>query len=418
MMTPEEMESKRRVLEEKRRRKEEERRKRRLFYVACALVGVLLLGLTAYWSYTYQSPGSAGVDSRYVTVLLMGSDNGIEGVTRTDTMILFSLDRQTGAVGALSIPRDTRVQIPGRRGFDRVNAAHVYGGPKLAVSTVEQLLGVDVNYFVSVNYDGFERIVDTLGGVIIDVEKPMRYVDAAQDLEINIEAGVQRLDGQKALHYVRYRGDRLGDVALVDPSEGGYAGRVDRQLHFVQSLIKQVVSAQGLIKAPQLIGELRGAVVTNMPTDEAIRLAMAAKEVRLKEIKTAILPGIGDTVGGASYWVVDAPKAQEVVNRLIVHRQGMVRVEVLNGNGMDGVASHVANVLREKGFEVVAVGNADHFTYSETSVIARTGADSSAAEVAKALGREWHGGAQGHIAGPIVATDADVTVILGTDFKI
>ncbi len=420
MMTPEEMESKRRDLEEKRRLKQQVRRKKRNFYIVCAIVGLVLLVLTAFWSYTSRLPaGTAQGDSRYATLLLMGADSGVEGGTRTDTMILFSLDKQTGSVGALSIPRDTRVQIPGRAGFDRVNAAHAYGGPKLAVRTVEQLLGVDINYFVSIDYEGFERIVDALGGVVIDVERPMRYVDTAQNLDINLAAGVQRLDGSKALQYVRYRGDRLGDVALVDPQEGAYAGRVDRQLNFVQALVKQVTSAQGLLKAPQLIREFREFVVTDIPTDEALRLAMAAKDTKLQQIETAILPGVGETVGGASYWVVDMPKAREVVNRLIVHRQGMVRVEVLNGSGMAGVASHAADLLRAQGFEVVAVGNAEHFTYAQTEVIRRRGADDSAADVARALGREWTGdGFTGPSVGALVATDADVTVILGSDFRI
>ena len=96
---------------------------------------------------------------------------------------------------------------------------------------------------------------------------------------------------------------------------------------------------------------------------------MQFKDVTSHEMQTAVLPGEGTTVGGVSYWVVNQPKAQEVVNKLIVRRPDMVRVEVLNGNGVDGTASQVADVLRRKGFEVVAVGNADRFDYPATTVI-------------------------------------------------
>src|SRR5690606_33450199 len=128
---------------------------------------------------------------------------GLEGGARTDTMILFSWDKQTGTIGALSIPRDTRVQIPGRRGYDRVNAAHAIGGPELAVRTVEQLTGVDVDYYVRLDFEGFQRIVDTLGGVVIDVERAMHYSDSAQGLYIDLKPGIQLLDGAQALQYVR-----------------------------------------------------------------------------------------------------------------------------------------------------------------------------------------------------------------------
>ena len=418
MLTPEEAEARRAELEAKRRRKRLERRKRILFYTICTVVGLLLLTLSAYWSYTARYEfGAARGENRIVTVLLLGSDSGIEGGRRADTMILFSVDKQTGRIGALSIPRDTRVQIPGRSGYDRINAAHAYGGPKLAVRTVEELLGVTVNYFVSIDYAGFERIVDTLGGVVIDVEKPMRYTDHAQGLYIDLRPGVQLLKGREALQYVRYRGDGLGDVSLVDPAAGEYAGRVQRQLRFVQALFKQAVSTKGLANAPELISELRSAVVTDMPIDEAVRLALALRSVGVGDLHTAILPGVSETVGGASYWVMDRAKAREVVNRVIVQREGMVRVEVLNGNGSTGAAAQVADLLREKGFEVVAVGNADHFAYARTAVIAHREDQEAAAEVVRALGREVERRTGDPRQGPVAAVDADVTVIVGRDFR-
>lgn len=415
------MEEKRQRLEAMRREKRLARRRRALFYIACALIGIVLLVVSAYWSYTSRLlGGSVRGSSGIVSVLVMGSDGGFDGGTRTDTMMLFSVDKQTGSIGALSIPRDTRVQIPGRRGYDRINAAHAYGGPQLAVRTVEQLLGIKIDYFVGIDFEGFERIVDALGGVVMEIDRPMKYVDSAQDLYIDLRPGVQRLDGRQALHYVRYRGDRLGDVTLVDPSEGEYVGRVDRQIKFVRALMKQALNAQTIARAPQLIAELRSSVVTNIPTDEAVRLALVAKDFRADEVQTAILPGVGQTIGGASYWIVDPPKAKEVVNRGVAQRREMVRVEVLNGNGQDGMASHVADLLRERGFAVVGVGNADHFSYTRTSIVPRRGNAQAAADVARALGWDV---VPSDAVGPAlleqgVASDADVTVIVGSDFQI
>src|SRR5690606_13458695 len=122
---------------------------------------------------------------------------------RTDTIILATIDKAEGSIHAVAIPRDTRVRIPGRSGYDRINAAHAYGGPKLAVRTVEELLGIEIDYYVRIDYEGFETIIDTLGGVVIDVERPMRYVDRAQGLDIDLKPGVQLLNGKQALDYVR-----------------------------------------------------------------------------------------------------------------------------------------------------------------------------------------------------------------------
>ena len=270
-------------------------------------------------------------------------------MTRSDTMILFSLDRRDGSVSALlDSPRypgaHSRAQghRPGQRGArDR--------GPLLAVRAVEQLLGVDIAYYVRVDYEGFKSIVDTLGGVVIDVERRMYYEDKAQGLKIDLQRGLQRLNGEQALQYVRFRSDGMGDVSLVDPAGGEYAGRVERQLKFVRAMFKQALSARSVLNAPELISKFQGAVQTNIPPDVALRLAMQFKDVTSHEMQTAVLPGEGTTVGGVSYWVVNQPKAQEVVNKLIVRRPDMVRVEVLNGNGVDGTASQVRRRPSPKG---------------------------------------------------------------------
>lgn len=320
MLSPQELEIKRRELEEKRRLRREMRRKRALFYTFCVVLGLILLLGTAYWSYYHELPlglGRGWAEDPIVNVLLLGVDTGADQGNRSDTMILFSLDKRDGSLSAVAIPRDTQVRIPGRRGVDRINAAHAIGGPALAVRTVEQLLGVDVDYYVRLDYAGFKAIVDTLGGVVIDVERRMYYEDKAQGLKIDLQKGLQRLNGDQALQYVRYRSDGMGDVSLVDAAKGEYAGRVERQLKFIRALFTQAVSAKAVLNAPELIGQLMRAVSTDMPPDVAVRLAMLAKDTPPQAIEAAVLPGAGATVGGASYWLVNEAKAREVVDRLI-----------------------------------------------------------------------------------------------------
>lgn len=332
MLSPEELEKKRREIEEKRRLRREMRRKRAFFYAFCVVLGLILLLGAAYWSYHHELPlglDKSRAESPIVNVLVLGVDTGADRGNRSDTMILFSLDKRDGHISALAIPRDTQVRIPGRRGVDRINAAHAIGGPSLAVRTVEQLLGVDIDYYVRVDFEGFKAIVDTLGGVVIDVERRMYYEDKAQGLKIDLQKGLQRLNGEQALQYVRYRSDGMGDVSLVDPARGEYAGRVERQLKFVRALARQAVSAKAILNAPELVSQLMRAVATDMPLDVAIRLALLVREAAPQEIDVAVLPGVGAVVGGASYWLMNEAKAREVVERLILRRTGAVQQNAL-----------------------------------------------------------------------------------------
>lgn len=418
MLSPEELEAKRLELEERRRRKRERRRRRMLFYILCVFLGLLLLVGTAYWSYTKRLPsivadrGNPDIEN----ILLLGVDSGLSEGSRSDSIILFSVDKKSGSISALAIPRDTRARIPGRSGYDRINVAHAIGGPTLAVRAVEGLLGIEIDHYVRVDFAGFEALVDALGGVVIDVEKRMYYEDTVQGLKIDLQPGLQQLNGAKALQYVRYR-DGLGDVALVNPATDEYAGRLERQLKFVRALIHQALSAKNLLNAPQLLEELRGVVLSDLSVNEALSLLMAVKDLRPSQIQTAVLPGVGEMVGGVSYWVVDPVKSRELVNRMIARRDGMVRVEVLNGNGISGSAAQVADELRRRGFEVVAVGNADRFDYETTAVIPHGGASLPAEQVARALGGSVTAGERG-ASRPIYASDADVTVIVGQDYRI
>ena len=419
MPSPEEIAARRLELEKRRRLKRERRRKRILFYIFCLVLGLVLLFSTAYWSYTHRFPQAAlrQGDPNITNILLLGVDSGVAEGSRSDSIILVSVDKRTGSIAALAIPRDTRTRIPGRSGLDRINVAHAIGGPALAVQAVENLLGIEIDHYVRVDFAGFEALIDALGGVVIDVEKRMYYEDHAQGLVIDLEPGPQLLNGAKALQYVRYRSDGFGDVTLVNPAKDEYAGRVERQLKFARALIQQALSVKNLLHAPEVLEELREVVTSDLSVPEALSLLMAVKDLRAGQIETAVLPGTAQTVGGASYWIPDPVKTRELVDRMIARRGDVVRVEVLNGNGVSGVASRVADQLRRQGFHVVAVGNADRFDYEKTEVIAHRGASSSAEQVAKALGKGVAMRGQPGFQ-PIYSSDADVTVILGRDYRI
>ncbi|MEW6458206.1 MAG: LCP family protein [Bacillota bacterium] len=243
-----------------------------------------------------------------MNVLLLGID-AQEGETtaRADSILFVSADPKQQQVAILSIPRDTRVQIPGH-GWDKINSATVYGGPELARKVVSGLLGVPVDYYVLTNFEGFRDIVDILGGVTIDVERRMYYRDpmANPPLLIDLQAGVQRLDGDKALQYVRYRSDGLGDIT-----------RTQRQQKFLKALAEEMMKPRNIVKLPKLVPKIDECVDTNMSVRVMLRWAGLARKLDGVKMVSATLPGGFLDYHGISYWSVDPTRAREVAARLL-----------------------------------------------------------------------------------------------------
>ncbi|MDD4664029.1 MAG: LCP family protein, partial [Caldisericia bacterium] len=176
--------------------------------------------------------------SERFNVLLVGCDtreNDYMG-TRSDTMILLNVDTKNKILRTMSIPRDTWLEIPGHDTFDKINSTinedyFSDGGIGLTLRTVEQLIDMDTKLYIKVDFIAFRKIVDAIGGIDYEVEKDMVYVDPTDGTNINLKAGWQILDGDKALQYVRFRNDAQGDFAR--DSTGEIYGRVSRQTKFM-----------------------------------------------------------------------------------------------------------------------------------------------------------------------------------------
>jgi LCP family protein required for cell wall assembly len=234
-----------------------------------------------------------------INILLLGTDQDLKTNSRTDTIILASLDTINKKVSLLSIPRDTRVNIPGF-GENRINAANILGGVDLVKQTISGLINVPIDYYVITNFEGFKGIIDTLGGVEIDVEQNMKY--RTYDGMIDLKKGVQRLDGEKALQYVRYRHDKLGDIT-----------RTQRQQKFLTALAKEMIQAKTIFKLPALLPKLSEAVNTDLSIKQMMALAKEFGSYDLTSITVQTLPGNFVDLNGASFWYVDPEKSRQVV---------------------------------------------------------------------------------------------------------
>jgi LCP family protein required for cell wall assembly len=230
-----------------------------------------------------------------INIMVLGVDAREDDVGRSDTVFVVTIDTNAKKVTMLSIPRDTRVKIDGH-GWDKINHAYAFGGSKLTKSSVENLLGIPIDYTVVMNFQGFVRMIDALGGVTIDVEKKMYYSDPYDDnggLYIDLHPGVQKLNGKLAIQYVRYR-DEEGDI-----------GRVSRQQKFLKALLQEVTKPQVITKLPDLIKEFAAAVKTDMPTKEMVALVPIISEAAKIGLHTEWVSGTPCWIQDVSYWLPD-----------------------------------------------------------------------------------------------------------------
>ena len=237
------------------------------------------------------------------TVMIMGVDERDDDVGRSDTLMVATLDPKKNQAALLSIPRDTRVKIKGF-GYDKINAAYAYGGRRLTQSTVEKFLGVPMEHYIVINVRAFQRIIDAIGGVDIDVEKRMYYEDPWDDdggLVIDLYPGQQHMDGKTAITYVRYR-DEEGDI-----------GRIARQQKFMKAVMEKVTSPSIILNLPTIISEVINSVETDLSLRQLMQFAGSLKEAQSNGLSTDMVPGRPMYIDEISYWIPDIEKLRTIL---------------------------------------------------------------------------------------------------------
>ena len=229
------------------------------------------------------------------TFMIMGVDERSDDVGRSDTLMVVTIDPAKNEAALLSIPRDTRVAIP-RRGYDKINAAYAYGGEELTQATVEDFLGIRIDHYIIINTHAFQKIVDAIGGIDIDVEKRMYYEDPWDDdggLIIDLRPGMQHMDGKTAVTYVRYR-DEEGDI-----------GRVRRQQKFMKACVEAVTTPAIIPRLPGIISGVLDSVRTDLSLRQILEFLGTLKEAQVHGLKTEMVPGRPLYINEVSYWIPD-----------------------------------------------------------------------------------------------------------------
>jgi LCP family protein required for cell wall assembly len=367
-------------------------------------VNILVLGTIVLSS---DRPALANPDDRYFRQI--GSD--LDG--HSDAILLIRFDPVKQKIAAISIPRDTLTLVPDL-GMTKINTANFVGGAPLAARTVSKLLGgVPIDRYVRVNVQGFNQLIDALGGVEVYVPKDLKYQDDSQRLYINLKAGKQVLNGDKAVQYMRFRQDDLGDI-----------GRVQRQQAFIRALIEQKLHIETVAKIPEILNILHDNLDTNLTVEEMLALGSFAAKIGRKDTRLLMLPGRFSTHEyHLSYWLVNeqavARMMHEHFDNLIADPKALqptnlqnLRLAVQDSLGDPQRIKALQNQLMQLGYsQVQSMDNPELPVLPKTQIIAQNGDRTSAEAIQKALG-----------IGEVVVEStgyiySDVTIRLGKDWQ-
>ncbi|WP_239478374.1 LCP family protein [Megamonas hypermegale] len=382
--------------------------------IALIIILVALIGGLIYYLYTNDNEDAAPTvttqQSNAINIMIMGVDRRADDVGRSDTLMVLTYNPADKKASLLSLPRDTRVHIE-KNDYDKINHAYAYGGHELTKKTVEAFLNVPVDYYVMIDVHAFEKIIDAVGGVDIDVEKRMYYEDPWDDdggLVIDLYPGKQHMDGKTAIQYVRYR-DGEGDI-----------GRITRQQKFIKAFMSQIISPSILPKLPEIIQNISSAIQTDMPIDKMISLMTDLPTVQQNGLNSTMVPGKPAYIEDISYWIPDIAKTRQLIAQnmditldeaaqkdteqtITQYEKSLpkglkmgnnsdeetssteekdakekpapvknedITVLVINSSGINGAGAEVADILKHKGFKISSVETGNTSSREHTTITA------------------------------------------------
>ena len=260
-----------------------------------------------------RSQLAASLPGKPLDILVIGSDRraGQPDIgARSDTLMVVRLDPRTGSISMLSVPRDLLVTIPGY-GPNKINAAYSYGGARLSLEVVKQLLGLPINDFVDVDFDGFVGVIDKLGGAYLMIDRGYYNNTAVTGYaSIDINPGYQRLNGSQALDWVRFRHDQNGDFT-----------RIVRQQMFLREMKRELVGSAQLSSLPRFLSVM-GILSHNVTSDlsslgKLYQVLTLALSLNTTHIYQTHIDGSTPTIGGISYVAATPQQVRTAVHQFL-----------------------------------------------------------------------------------------------------
>ena len=398
----------------KSKEKKQKRKGRRIFGKIVLILLLIIIILAGVFSYkVYKNGGGltgivttlVGTDPEKIKnlpdfyCLLLGKSEAM-----TDTIMVAKYSPSTGNAALLSIPRDSFVGSNPNTATasDKINSKYQIS-PQRTIDAVNELTGLNLKYYITVDTKALRDLVNAIGGVYFDVPIKMDYDDSSQDLYIHLEPGYQLLDGQKAEWLVRFRHNNNGTSYSYEYGDNDL-GRMRTQREFLMAVAKQTLKLENITKINDIMNVIEQEVETNIDFDTMMEYAPALLNINADNIQTNMLPGTPQYCNGVAVYLVDKDEAKDVVNELFltssntstndqentisnevaneiqtgntnktsseINTQKEFKIEILNGTGSQTKLNQAIDQLEAQGYEVTKKGNTN--ITSTTTIINRT----------------------------------------------
>ncbi|APH16919.1 cell envelope-related function transcriptional attenuator common domain protein [Clostridium sporogenes] len=371
----------------KKKKKTSRRKKRRSLKIIIILFSfIILLGILGYFyllGFANNSKlGEGKINTKKagagepVNILVMGVDIGdpnskeASDPKRTDTMLVVNYNPKTKNINIVSVPRDTRVTMNGKK--IKINSAHAINGVNGSIAAVENLLGIEINNYAKIDYEGFRKVIDAIGGVEMDITRNMNYDDPSQNLHIHFQNGTKvHLDGKKAEEFFRWRKNNNG-TGFAD----GDLGRIENQHKFISKVVEKVKSPSIIPKIPNILSTIPDYVETDMSPEEIIKYGYAVTKGDKSSINMITLKGEAKYIGNVSYFIYDREKNRDIVYTLKAGGTSQkdnnteidkseIKIKVLNGTKVNGLAADCERKLKEMGYSNIVTGNGERRDFTK-----------------------------------------------------
>jgi LCP family protein required for cell wall assembly len=341
-----------------------------LAIIVCIGVGVTCF-TTFYLSSTNSKSNSINVmasspsKDEAVNILLagvdIGSNNSGDTIKRDTTkkansIVLLHYEPTNKNLKIISIPRDTMIKIDSKR--QKINMSNSVDGPKYLVNNVQTLMNTKINYYVQLDYSAFRNIIDSLGGIDVNIDKKMNYDDNVQNLHIDFNKGVTHLNGEKAEQYFRW----VKNNASKD-LDGDDLERIRNQHTVMDAVIKKFSRFSTVFKYPSIISAVSKNVETNMSPNQIMKYARTFSNLKSQNISITTAKGLNATVEDEKYYLIDTAgnssnlSKDKTVNKADEINKANLKIDIQNGTDKNGLAKNYKTALNKKGFTNITTGN-------------------------------------------------------------
>jgi len=415
--------------------------------VLLILLLLILIGIEVFLYKMYKNGGGLG---GFIATTLGHNENTVNSLPKiyclllgksqnlTDTIMLASYDPKKQEAALLSIPRDTFVGENKNTAdaWDKINAVYQTGVENL-LEDVRNITGINVQYYIMVDTKALKVLVDEIGGVTFNVPINMKYDDKKQNLHINLKAGEQLLDGDKAEQVVRFRHNNNGTTYPVEYGTEDI-GRMRTQREFLKALAKQTLVPKNITKIPEFIDIAKEYVRTNLDFDAIKDYIPYAIEFNMNNLKSEKLPGVSEVANGIWIYSINKEEAEEVIDKLFYssiiekdeeektdillnevpseeliptissEEKEKINIEVLDGTGLSTNLSEVVTRLEKAGYKISKTGKTN---LTKVTTIINKGEISEEIEndIKDILNT-------GVLDVGEIGSKTDITIILGTDY--